>query len=411
MAVKFSAYLSIYNDWDILPSALRSVASHVDELVVVDGAYDWMVPYLRMLGIDPKRSDARVYAAVEASGIPFRVVSRTWKNEPEKRQSGYEACSHDYIYRVDADEIMFFNDDILETALSQGLAVGEMDMPNCVAPGWISRARDLSRIERQCFLFDRRQVSSQLHLNYLWLILTADTLPLAGTKPFPVYPDPLAFNAHLTAWRTPRTGVNRAAFYMLNWMRQHGVPWLPALRDKPLSDLQALFDVVPPSDFLSSLSRSRIASGMIESPTERIFVPTPLTAGQEATFTHVHETFLRSLTEMNIRATVEDQAFLTCQPTLLDLSTATARAALAPNGTVSLRFSAPLLTGEAKLITYATSQPANEERNVPVRLNGTDMHVELPDTQWGSSPVLRQCLEFNVWPDSRDLSQRFRALT
>jgi hypothetical protein len=38
MASKFSAYLSIYNDWDILPSALRSVASYLDELVVVDGA-------------------------------------------------------------------------------------------------------------------------------------------------------------------------------------------------------------------------------------------------------------------------------------------------------------------------------------------------------------------------------------
>ena len=411
MAVKFSAYLSIYNDWDILPSALRSVASHVDELVVVDGAYDWMVPYLRMLGIDPIRSDPRVYAAIEASGIPFRVISRTWKNEPEKRQSGYEACTHEYIYRVDADEIMFFSDDILETALSKGLTVGEMCMPNCVAPGWISRAKDLSRIERQCFLFDRRQVSSQLHLNYLWLILTADTLPLAGTKPFPVYPEPLAFNAHLTAWRTPRTGVNRAAFYVLNWMRQHGVPWLPALRDKPLTDLQALFDVVPPSVFLSSLSRSRIACGMIESPADRIFVATPLSAGQEATFTHAYETFLRSLADMNIQATVADQAFLASQPTLLDLSTPAARAAVAPNGTVSLRFSAPLLTAEAQLLTYAASQPQNEARNVPVKLNGSDIHVELPGIQWGSSPFLRQCLEFLVRPDSQDISQRFRVLT
>jgi hypothetical protein len=108
MAGKFSAYLSIYNDWDILPASLRSVASHVDELVVVDGAYEWMVPYLTMLGIDPLRSDPRVYAALEASGIPFRVISENWKSEPEKRQAGYEACTHDYIYRVDADEVMYF---------------------------------------------------------------------------------------------------------------------------------------------------------------------------------------------------------------------------------------------------------------------------------------------------------------
>src|SRR5262245_60159410 len=113
MATKFSAYLSVYNDWDILASALRSVASHVDELVVVDGAYGWMLPYLTMRGVDPLRSAPRLYAAIEASGIPFRVISRIWKNEIEKRQTGYDACTHDYIYRVDADEILFFDDTAL----------------------------------------------------------------------------------------------------------------------------------------------------------------------------------------------------------------------------------------------------------------------------------------------------------
>jgi hypothetical protein len=410
MANKFSAYLSIYNDWDILPAALRSVASHVDELVIVDGAYEWMVPYLKMLGIDSTRSDPRVYAAIEASGIPFRVISRTWKNEVEKRQSGYAACAHDYIYRVDADEVIFFDDNVLAAALSQGLAVGEMSMPNYVAPGWISRATNLPHIERQCFLFDRRQVSSELHLNYLWLILTADKLPLAGSRPFPVYPEPLAFNSHLTAWRTPRTGVNRAAFYMLNWMRQNGVPWLAELRDKPLTDLQVLFDIVEPNAFLSSLSRGRIAFGMIESPTERTFTPTPLTADQEATFTGVYETFLRSLVEMNIQATAEDQAFLTCQPTLLDLSTPAAHGAIAPGGTVSLRFSVPLVSAKAQLITYAASQPENEVRDLTAKVNGTDMEVELPVGRLDGSPILRQCLEFHVWPNSPELSQRFRVL-
>ena len=54
---EFSAYLSIYNDWDILLPALKSVAAHVDELVVVDGAYQWMEPYLKAIGGDPAKSD------------------------------------------------------------------------------------------------------------------------------------------------------------------------------------------------------------------------------------------------------------------------------------------------------------------------------------------------------------------
>jgi hypothetical protein len=285
-----------------------------------------------------------------------------------------------------------------------------MSMPNYVAPGWISRANDLSRIERQCFLFDRRQVSSQLHLNYLWLILTADALPLAGSKPSAVYPEPLAFNAHLTAWRTPTTGVNRATFYMLNWMRQYGVPWLAELRGQPLTALQALFDIVPPSYFLSSLSRGRIAFGMIEMPTRRSFVPTPLSAEQEAPLKDLYETFLDSLATKNLQAVAEEQSFLNGMPTLLDLSTQTARRAIAHNGMVSLRLSSPLHAAKAQLLTYAISEPSNDVRNLPVQVSGTDVHIELSDLRWGESGMLRQCLEFHVWPVSEEITLRFRVL-
>lgn len=265
MRHRISAYLSIFNDWDILPQALRSVSSYIDELVVVDGGYEWMVPYLDSLGLSSVRSDERVYQAIEASGIPFRIVSGTWRNEPHKRMAGYAACKNDLILRFDADEVLFFDDSALESALASGVAVGEMEMPNYVAPGWVSRNRHLDTIERQCFLFDRRQVSSELHLNYLWLILTVDELPLAGRHPFPVHPVSLAFNAHLTNWRSPSTSVNRAAFYVLNWMRKNGVPSIPSLQDTPLTDLKVLLDVVPGEAFLSSLSWGRLASGMTES--------------------------------------------------------------------------------------------------------------------------------------------------
>jgi hypothetical protein len=411
MAAKFSAYLSIYNDWDILPSALRSVASHVDELVVVDGAYDWMTPYLALLGLDPARSDPRVYAAIESSGIPFRVISRTWKSEIEKRQIGYEACSHEYIYRIDADEIIFFNDNELDAALSRGLAVGEMQMPTYVAPGWISCAKDSPSVERQCFLFDRRKVNSETHLNYLWLILTADTLPLAGYKPFPVHPEPLAFNAHLMGWRTPATSVSRAAFYVLNWMRQYGVPWLAELRNRPLTQLQTLFHIIPPSAFHSSLRRGQIAVGMTDSPDNRALLPTILAADQEAAFADLYRIFLESLAELNRETTRENQSFITCLPTFLDLSTLAARNAIAPNGRVTLRMSAPLLSAQVRLFTYAASNPNYEVRVLPTNLSGCDMYVELPDLPEGACRMLRQCLEFHVWLDSQILPQRFQALT
>jgi hypothetical protein len=411
MTRKFSAYLSIYNDWDILPAALRSIASYVDEMVVVDGAYEWMVPYLTTLGLDPERSDPRVYAALEASGIPLRIISRTWQNEVEKRRSGYEACTHDYIYRVDADEVLFFDDAALEASLSSGLAVGEMTMPNYVAPGWISRAKDLPRIERQCFLFDRRQVNSEIHLNYLWLILTVDALPQAGSKPFPVYPVPLAFNAHLTGWRTPETGVSRAAFYELNWMRQGGVPWVPALCQQPLTDIRALFDIVPPSVFLSALRKGRIAMGMIERADHRSIVPTTLSAQQDATLGGLYDRFLGSLAAMNLASVAEEQPFLTSIPTLLDLSTSAARDAIAPNGTVTMRISAPVLSAKVRLWRYATSEPSIEERDLPTKLDGHYLRVELPRYARNEGRLLRECLEFQVWLSSQNISQRYRVVS
>ena len=349
MSRKFSAYLSIFNDWDILPSALRSIASHVDELVVVDGAYEWMVPYLRKLGVDPLRSDPRVYAAIEFSGIPFRIICRIWKNEPEKRQAGYKACAYRHVYRVDADEIIFFDDDALEAMLSRGAAVGEMEMPTYVAPGWLVGHKDNPLIGRQCFLFDQDQVSPEIHLNYLWLILTADTLPMAGTRPFPINPEPLAFNAHLTGWRTPETAVNRAAFYVLNWMRQHGVSWLPGLSGPQLADLPGIFDTMPASVFMSTLRRGRIAFGMNDLAEGRTIRPTTLSAEREATFAGLYDTFLDSLARMNAQAASEEQNFVAGFPTLLDLSTPAARNAVAPSGTITLRLSERLLAAQVRL--------------------------------------------------------------
>ena len=199
------------------------------------------------------------------------------------------------IFRLDADEVLFFDDHALETALANSAPVGEMEMPNYVAPGWISRNKHLEAIERQCFLFDRKQINSALHLNYLWLILTVDELPLAGTKPFPVHPVPLAFNAHLTNWRTLSTSINRAAFYNLNWMRQHGVPSILSLQDKPLADVRVLFDVVPADVFLSSLSWGRLALGMTELSDNRLFVPSPLNSIQESSFLSLYSQFLKEL--------------------------------------------------------------------------------------------------------------------
>ena len=407
MPNRFSAYLSIYNDWDILTPALRSVAEHVDELVVVDGAYEWMVPYVSALGLDPTRSDPRVYAAIEEAGIPFRVIARVWNNEPEKRLAGYAACANRYVYRVDADEVQFFNDDELANWLSQKAAVGEMEMPAYLAPGWVVTGRNETNIGRQCFLFDRAQVTPEIHLNYLWLVLTSDQLPLAGNRPFKIHPDPLAFNAHLSGWRRPETAANRAAFYILNWMREFGVPWLPELRGRPLADAHELFRIVPATAFLWSMRRGRIAVGLGDLRDDRTIRPSTLAPEREATILGIYRDFLDSLATMNAAAASEPQSFVTGMPTLLDISTPAAREALAPDGIMTLRLSAKLYSAKVQAYTCATTEPHTEISPLHFELDGTDLRITLPAPR---QDVLRQSVEFLAWLDSPLYAQSFQAL-
>jgi hypothetical protein len=406
MSKKISAYLSIFNDWDILPAALRSIAKHVDDLVVVDGAYEWMLPYLTRLGIDPHRSDRRVYAALEQSGIPFRVICRVWRNEPEKRQTGYEACVHPFIYRIDADEILFFDDPALERMLSRGSAVGEMDMPAYITPEWIAVADSDGRIGRQGLLFDRNQVTAAAHLGYLWLVPEAGEPPLPGTKPFPIHPEPIAYNAHLTSWRTPASSANRAAFYVLNWVRQNAVP---ELHWQPLGDLNLLFDAMPPRAFMGSLRWGFIAAGTGELQQGQIIRPSPLGADKEASFANLYPSFLDSLAAMNADAASEAQPFATIFPVILDLTTSAARDAIVSGGNVVLEFSAGLQSAAVELNTYAATTPQISRETLPFELRGRELRFMIPKPPDASRQMLRENVEILVSLDSPSPAQTFIA--
>ena len=254
---RFSAYLSIFNDWDILDFALRSVSPIIDELVIVDGAYKWMAPYLQAVGYDPSHSQNRVYEIIANAGIPYRVIANTWENEAEKRMAGYAECRNRYICRIDADEIMFPDHDMIELFLEEGAAAAEMEVPLYVSPGRIVLPRE-GPLPRAGFLFDSEQIRAADHLQYLWLI---SDRPQSDARTGTLFPEPVAFNAHLTHWRTPSTAIGRAAFYSLNYVRNEGAPWFSDLRSRPLPNLASLFDRIPPNVFQDTLKGSPVVAG------------------------------------------------------------------------------------------------------------------------------------------------------
>ena len=403
MASNFSAYLSIYNDWDILEPALKSIAPYIDELVVVDGGYKWMAPYADRTGRSLLLSDDRVYSAIEACGIRYRIVTQSWDNEVQKRMAGYDACNTRYVFRVDADEILHFNEHALEQYFSLGEAVGEMEMPTYMAPGWILANNDQTRIGRQSFLFDKKQINTTEHLAYLWLVLEADSLPSNAQRQIPVFSESLAYNAHLTTWRTPTTARNRAVFYVMNYFRAKGVPWLADMQH-PVSDFRRFFDVVPPPVFENILVGHTLVSGHFEPKANSCLIRSPLSDEQEAAFAPLYDRFLHGNARLNRQLRSIWRDFVTGQFTSVDLSSSYALKALTDDGTIRLQFDKPLHAAKIQMRYMLQHAPWFGLSELPCRIDGNILEVAVPDLFSGT---LRRTLEFAVWMGDNSRVHRY----
>jgi hypothetical protein len=392
----FSAYLSIFNDWDVLPDALRSIVPYIDEIVVVDGAYDWMEPYFKPLGVDPRESDPRVRAALEACGVPVRFINGVWKSEVEKRMVGYEACSGRFVFRIDADEILHFHDAPLERMLLSGAAAADMEMPVAAAPGLILASDTTTPIERQCLLFDKRQIGTAAHLRYLWLVLGTDELPQTGEHLPPVFPDPIAFNSHLTAWRTPATSVFRAAFYTLNYVRAHGAPWTAPARGDAVRDISLLLnEIVAPAVYRDLLLTGPLVVGGAE-PAGKMLRRAPFGTGHDPRIGSLHQGFLDSLAELNRETAVAGRHFVNGDFVLIDLTTEAAASALVKGSTLTFEIPNQPAAVSAKIYYQLTEAPWERLQDVPNRSVGERLTLYLP-AALPRKAFLRRILRLQVW--------------
>ena len=392
----FSAYLTVYNDSEFLLPALQSIAPYVDELVVVDGAYEWLAPYLSALGHDLLRSDERMYDAIESSGIPYRVISRLWNNQIEKRLAGYAACTRRHIMRIDADEILFVDDRQLERFLTRQGAVGQVLMPTYVAPGWVSAPPSGDApLPRQCILFDSAQVSPDIHLNYLWLVRDVDKLPKSGERPFAVYGDPIGVIAHLTIWRAPPGSVYRAESYVLHHMLKNGVGWLPQLRGKPLESIADLLAIVPANSVRNFVESSRLSfKNMVKGETG--LARSPLTPAQDAKFNYLYAPFLQGHAALNRRMTEIPQEFASKSALTMNVTDHDCTVAVAPNGFMHLKFDCDVASAVAEMRTLVTELPFLRAATLEVRHEGRDVVVPVPAAETLSAQTIRREVELRV---------------
>jgi tetratricopeptide (TPR) repeat protein len=386
--MRLSVYMSIFDDWDLLPDALAAVAPFADEIVIVDGAYRWMAPMLEANGRDPRHSVPEVAACFTPYLHKLRILSGLWEDEMDKRSTGYAACQGRYVLRFDADEIMFLTQELIAAAIARGYPVASVEMPTYTLPGWIStHLREdgtLGDIERQCVFFDRSVISAEEHLTYLWLVLgKAEKARLGKPDLRKVDPIPLAYNAHLTCWRSPQTSAHRARFYVMNWMRdEETVPWLGGIAARQEDGFSAFFAALSPSEFQSLLRGHEISAGqpgfgnwaIRRAPSDPVY---------DRLITDHFVCFLRSLAELNRNLAADGGLLLSGVPCCLDLSTLDAVAALAPRGNlIALTFDQGITACEAVVMTI--SSPDGDiglgvTEQAEVRLDGETVTLTLPD--------------------------------
>lgn len=386
-----SAYINVFDDWDILGPALAAAAPFVKEIVVVDGAYRWMCPILEALGRDPARSDSRVAEVAAPFGSKVRFLHGVWDNECSKRAAGYAACTERFIMRLDADEILFVDTPALGRFFASGSAVAEMEIPIYLAPGWVRGKRDGKKIwtnfERSALLFDRKQIDAQAHLSYLWLMVSeAEQSGLAPRNPALVSKEPVAFGAHLTHWRCASTAACRARFYVSNYLREHMQDQLRGI----------VASSAAPSLWMECLLGHAIVAGWPEMAGWEAR-PTPLSDVQESTFAHLYAAFLDNLTELNARLSQSPRSVTAGDFQYLDISSPKALAALqVQSDQLRVHVDHDFAEIKAELLTLRTGAPAIVMVSLPVAVDRNIATFRIPSDQTPGI-ILRRVLRIRCW--------------
>ena len=395
---KCSGYLQIYNDWELLEASLNSFKGIVDELIVVDGCYEWMASYYTSIGYTAEKSQKKIYDILDASGIPYKSIPRVWKNQIEKRIAGYNACTYGNVIRLDSDELILFDKSCLNDFYNSEYAVGMMNMPTFINSEYMVGLSDGS-LPEQCFIFDKSRISAEVHLNYLWLILPADELPSKEQRPFEVYPHPLAFNVHMTSWRSLQTSVNRASYYNLNWCRQHGFEGIHSLKDKPMKNVNSLFKLVPPISLRRALYTNIVAMGKVALEAGEVVLST--SALDEPTSHKIRKIYSEYIsTFAGFNAERLPQPFFNRMEICYDISTPEALSALTKNQILSVKSSSNIVSATCNVMSLHSSPPYMRLGALATEFSGLDFLVKVEINE--SSDLLRAVLLIALSTDEKD---------
>lgn len=164
---KISVYMILYHDLQFLDDIIARIYDHVDEIVIIDGPYVYSIEMFKQCNLYYDETNTpdeltRIITKYPKINYTFGIFT----NEEEKRMLGYNKCSHDFILLVDSDE--FFTID--STKLTDFVHQQDKFLVGCDIYNMNRTNIQYNNTVKKYVLFNKRLISADDHLDYLWLV-------------------------------------------------------------------------------------------------------------------------------------------------------------------------------------------------------------------------------------------------
>lgn len=218
---KVVGVLIIHNDSSLLEQTLLSVKDYIDELVIVDGAYEWVAPFCELNGEDPEKSTDNLIRIVEKSKIPYKYYSGVWGSETHKRKFSIDIVESDYIMLVDSDELFDLKKDEILSFFNSGKIIGECYFPLYFNATVIGESIGLNSAPVKSIFINKKNAENSDIVDSLFLMVPENERK-NKLKNNVRYQKKLGTVHHISSFRTDGAGYRRARFYNLLSMRVTG---------------------------------------------------------------------------------------------------------------------------------------------------------------------------------------------
>lgn len=131
------ALINIYNDCQFVSACIESIKTHVDEIIVADGAYELYYRQYKQSFPDAKpwSTDGSIEIIKALSGLPsltFLRCKKPWTNQVVKRTALVDAVPDgEWFLQIDADEMLVGKvDEGFKEIMESGCIAGRVPLVN-----------------------------------------------------------------------------------------------------------------------------------------------------------------------------------------------------------------------------------------------------------------------------------------